>query len=84
MEVNPWMVERMATGQHADRQRAAQTHHLPLVEVSDPGRMVTTRPHRVTRQIGTLLIAAGRCLAGPEALRSALDRSGFEPWHSAA
>lgn len=76
------MVERMAADRHFDLETAARLRRQDRVE--GMALVGARRAGPVTRGMGTLLIGAGRRLAGPEALRSALEQSGFEPRHSAA
>jgi hypothetical protein len=86
MGTHPWMAERMVASRCEDRDRAVRNHRQPSGTVPSTA-VASPAPHarrRVSRRLGTLLIAAGRRLAGPEALRTALDRAGFEAGHSAA
>ena len=85
MGTHPWMAEKMVASRCADRDRAVRTHRRPSAAapaMAEPQPVGAGR--RVTRGLGTLLIVAGRRLAGPEALRTALDRSGFEPGSTVA
>ncbi len=71
-----------------ERQRAASARRRPSEEGGDAPRTPTSAAshrHRApARMLGSLLIGAGRRLAGPDALSAALDAARVERGHSPA
>jgi hypothetical protein len=73
------MAEQMVGNRMSERERAASASRPgPPKARSRPARPGTP-PHRApARLVGSLLIAAGRRLAGPDAVSAALDASRVE------
>ncbi|MGH9018114.1 MAG: hypothetical protein ACRDY1_10250 [Acidimicrobiales bacterium] len=76
MSLHPWLAGQMASDRIHDLERAAREHG-PRPEgttVPAPTGVATEAGRRVlARHMGSLLIALGRKLAGPEGLPAAFD-----------
>jgi hypothetical protein len=86
--MHPLMAEQMVEDRMAERERAASASRRarPSPESAGPrSARRSVHPHRgPARLVGSLLIAAGRRLAGPDALSAALDASPVEQGRTAA
>ena len=76
MEMHPWVAEQLVENRRAERERAASGRRRSPRDNATKSIPVEPRPHRApARLVGSLLIGAGRRLAGPDALAAALDAS---------
>jgi hypothetical protein len=85
MSMNPWLAKQLVTGRIDDLELAALARR-PADDTTDDD-VPTSAPHphgALALHVGGLFIAMGRRLAGPEALRAALDRSRLGPKSSPA
>ncbi|MGA3146565.1 MAG: hypothetical protein ABSF33_03685 [Acidimicrobiales bacterium] len=81
MGMHPFMAEQMVGDRMSERQRAASASRRSRLSRENEGSRGrrSVHPHRgPARLVGGLLIAAGRRLAGPDALSAALDASRVE------
>jgi len=83
--MHPWVAEQLVENRMAEGERAAPVRRRSP-RGSRPGPVpgksrALSAPARV---VGSLLIGAGRRLAGPDALAAALDASRVERGHSPA
>ena len=77
------MAEQLVENRMAERERAASSSRSAGAR-SDSAPVKPRRHRAPTRLVGSLLIGAGRRLAGPDALAAALDASRIERGHSPA
>ena len=82
--MHPWVAPQLVENRMNESERVASERRRSHGARSGSAP-VRTRSHRtLTRVVGSLLIGAGRRLAGPDALIAALDASHVERGHSPA
>jgi hypothetical protein len=74
--MHPWVAEQMVGNRMAERERAGTARRRSPGSRARPAPIrPDRRPRKAARLVGSLLIGAGRRLAGPDALSAALDAS---------
>jgi hypothetical protein len=82
--MHPWVAEQLVENRMAESERAASGRRRRPGARSGSTPVEAGSHRRPARLVGTLLIGAGRRLAGPDALAAALDASRIERGHSPA